>query len=411
MTLPLRPLFFWFHLVAGLAAGLVVLGMAATGVLLTYERQLVDRADAPVSRVAAHAAAKALPIEEQVRRAVAARPKAVPTSVTVAADPRTATALALGREGVLYVDPYTGEPSGEGSRSLRGFFRSVTEIHRFLGAEGDRREIGRGATGAANLVFLALIVTGLYIWVPRNFTRRQVRAVAWFRRGLSGKARNFNWHNTIGLWIALPLLGIVASGAVMSYDWANALLYRLTGSEPPVEAPRQSAPGGSPGGPGANRSGGAERPSAFDPASVAGIDRLFQTARGRVAGWRTITARLPKPEDESVSFSIARSHRGRPDLRDTLELDRKSGAVVKWQPFSEQSAGRRARSWLRFLHTGEAGGLLGQSIAGAASAGTLVMVWTGFSLAFRRFFPRPSSPLASTDRPSDSALPLRGDLS
>lgn len=413
MTLPLRPLFFWFHLVTGLVAGLVVFTMAATGVLLTYERQLVDRADASVSRVAAPAAGRPLPIEEQVRRALAERPEAVPTSLAIAADPRKATVLSLGREGVLYVDPYSGRPTGEGSRGLRGFFRTVTEIHRFLGAEGDRRAIGRAATGAANLAFLSLVVTGLYLWVPRTLKRRQVRAVAWFRRGLSGKARHFNWHHTIGLWIAPPLLVIVASGAVMSYDWAGALLYRMTGSELPKESPRPGGSAGGPAGPGGSGPGAAERSPVFDPGSVAGLDPLFETARGQVAGWRTITLRLPKAEDESVSFSIARSHRGRPDLRDTLELDRKSGAIVKWQPFSEQSAGRRARSWMRFLHTGEPGGLLGQSVAGVASLGTLVMVWTGFALAFRRLFSRrgaPSSPLSSIER-THPASALPGDPS
>jgi uncharacterized iron-regulated membrane protein len=43
-----------------------------------------------------------------------------------------------------------------------------------------------------------------------------------------------------------------------------------------------------------------------------------------------------------------------------------------------------ARSWLRFLHTGEALGLIGQAVAGAASAGSLVMIWTGLALAYRR---------------------------
>jgi uncharacterized iron-regulated membrane protein len=404
MTLPLRRLFFWLHLSTGLVAGTVVFVMAATGVLLAYERQIVDRAEAAVRRVTPGAAARPLPVEELVRRARAARPEIAPTGITIASDPGTAAALALGREDVLYVDPYTGDPTGEGSRRGRGFFRAVTDLHRFLGGTGERREIGRAATGAANLAFLVLVLSGLYLWVPRSFNRRQVRNVAWFRRGLVGKARNFNWHNTIGLWIALPLVVIVASGAVMSYDWANALVYKIVGGEPPKESPRPSPPGGT--------ARGAERAPEFDPASVAGLDPLFSTARGRVAGWRTITLRLPKADDESVSFSIARSHRGRPDLRDTLELDRKSGAVVKWQPFSEQSAGRRARSWLRFLHTGEAGGLLGQSVAGLASAGSLVMVWTGFALAWRRFFPRrAASVLPISTRLENGSLSPRGEPS
>jgi hypothetical protein len=37
------------------------------------------------------------------------------------------------------------------------------------------------------------------------------------------------------------------------------------------------------------------------------------------------------------------------------------------------------------LHTGEVLGLAGQTIAGIASFGGAVLVWTGLSLAWRRF--------------------------
>ena len=40
--------------------------------------------------------------------------------------------------------------------------------------------------------------------------------------------------------------------------------------------------------------------------------------------------------------------------------------------------------WLRWLHTGEALGVVGQTIAGLASLGAAVLVWTGLSLALRR---------------------------
>jgi uncharacterized iron-regulated membrane protein len=53
--------------------------------------------------------------------------------------------------------------------------------------------------------------------------------------------------------------------------------------------------------------------------------------------------------------------------------------------FSSLDAGRRARTWLRFVHTGEYYGLIGQTIAGVASAGAVVLVWTGIALSLRRF--------------------------
>jgi len=39
---------------------------------------------------------------------------------------------------------------------------------------------------------------------------------------------------------------------------------------------------------------------------------------------------------------------------------------------------------MRFAHTGEVLGLAGQTVAGVASAGAVVLVWTGMALALRR---------------------------
>jgi uncharacterized iron-regulated membrane protein len=41
--------------------------------------------------------------------------------------------------------------------------------------------------------------------------------------------------------------------------------------------------------------------------------------------------------------------------------------------------------WMRFVHTGEYYGVLGQTIAGIASAAGILLVYTGFALALRRF--------------------------
>ena len=41
MAKRLRTVFFWLHLTAGLLAGVVVLIMSATGVLLAFEKQVV----------------------------------------------------------------------------------------------------------------------------------------------------------------------------------------------------------------------------------------------------------------------------------------------------------------------------------------------------------------------------------
>ena len=54
------------------------------------------------------------------------------------------------------------------------------------------------------------------------------------------RARDFNWHNTIGFWYAAPLFLIVISAVVISYTWAGNLVYRIVGETPP--APRANQP-------------------------------------------------------------------------------------------------------------------------------------------------------------------------
>jgi uncharacterized iron-regulated membrane protein len=68
-----------------------------------------------------------------------------------------------------------------------------------------------------------------------------------------------------------------------------------------------------------------------------------------------------------------------------LTLDAATGAVVRWEPFREANLGRTLRVLTRVAHTGEVGGVPGQLVAGLASAGGAVLVYTGASLAWRRY--------------------------
>jgi uncharacterized iron-regulated membrane protein len=369
-----RTVLFWMHLAAGATAGLVVFVMSLTGVLLTYERQLTEWADA-TPRVAPPADADPpLGLEAIAESACAAR-GAWPDAITVRAEPSAPVALAFGRD-TLFVDPYSGAVLGEGSKRARSFFRTITDWHRWLGQSGEGRPLARAVTGAANLVFLFIVLSGIYLWWPKSFGLRHLGPVTVFQKGLAGKARDFNWHNVFGFWSALPLAFVVASGVVMSYPWANDLVYRLAGSEPP----RRGAGRGRP----APVEGRAE--GAKPEVSLAGLDRAWTTAQGQMEAWRTATLRLPSAPDAPFSWSLDSSTGARrPSTRAQVVLSRQTGEVVRLEPYASQPRGQKARGWLRFLHTGEAFGIVGQTIAGLASAGAVMLVWTGFSLALRRF--------------------------
>ena len=114
---------------------------------------------------------------------------------------------------------------------------------------------------------------------------------------------------------------------------------------------------------------------------AAGIDPLLARAEQQVAGWRTISFRLPAAAEAPVVFTIDRGMGGEPHKRGTLTLNRPAAEIVRWEPFESLSQGRRLRTWLRFAHTGEVYGLVGQTIAGLLSFGGAVLMYTGLALA------------------------------
>ena len=97
-----------------------------------------------------------------------ARPSATPATLTFRANRDEPVTVALGRDGQVLLNAYTGQVLGEGAVGLRAFFRSVTDWHRWLAATGEYRTTGRAVTGACNLAFLVLVVTGAYLWLPEG---------------------------------------------------------------------------------------------------------------------------------------------------------------------------------------------------------------------------------------------------
>ncbi len=307
----LRKLVFWPHLVIGVVAGLVILVMSVTGVLLMYERQIVEWADRG-ERVAPSAAR--MPVEALLAEVSRAR-GAAPTSLTMRAAPDATALVAFGRDETVLVDPYTGALLGPSAPKARAFFHQVTDLHRWLALEGKHRPIARAVTGASNLVFLLLVLSGIYLWWPRNWTWPNLRPVTWFRGGLRGHARDFNWHNTIGLWTAFPLAIIVASGVVISYPWAGNLVYKIAGSQPP-----QGPPAGPP----------RRVPNASRDVPLDGLNLAWQRAERQDPAWRSIAFQIPM--SPRARRSPSRSTRAMEASRTDARHSRLTAARAKSAP-------------------------------------------------------------------------------
>lgn len=383
-----RTILFWAHLATGLIAGLAIGIMCVTGAALAFEQETVAWAERDARRVDVPAGTPArLSLDELQRKVREAQPDFRPAQLTVLNDPSAAVAFSAGRDGGFFADPYTGEIRAPASTRVRDFMHVMVDWHRYLALAGDNRPHGKLINGICNLAFFGLAVTGLYLWWPRSLSWRSVKAVAVFNWRLVGKARDFNWHNAIGLWCAPILIVLTLTAVPISFRWGGNLIYQLTGEDPPAQSgPAQAAA------PAVEimRPNPDARP--VDQAAIlAQVQKDFPR-------WSQIILR-PSAAPRPISVTVREAGSWPRTATTTLTLNPFTGEVLSRSGYADLGPARQIRSWTRFLHTGQALGWPGQLVAGLACVGGAFLVYTGFALSFRRFFGRNTSPETAASNP------------
>ena len=373
-------------MVCGLSVGLVVLSLCVTGVLLTYERQIEHWLTEP-QITATVTGTEPLPLEELLTRAQEHVQLSPRLQVVLASAPNASVAIRQGRRGMALLDPYTGETVAIERQWVRDGFSSITRFHRWFAVTDDARATAKFIVGVGNLALLFLVLSGLYLWLPRIWRAQAFRVrLLIARKPASSRLRDYNWHHVLGIWMAVPLVVLIVTGSVFSFRWTGDVIYAVLG----VERPERVAPQRRGDGQGAGRGRGAAQARGdrrFDVATPSGmlpLDGLARVAAQYAPDWREIAITLPRPRQAQVSVLVDRGSGGQPTLRQTLTLDRTTGAVVDAVTFDQSPAAQRIRGTIRFLHTGEYFGFIGQTVAGLASLAGVFMVWTGFALAYRR---------------------------
>ena len=322
----MRKVLFWIHLCAGVAAGAVILLMSATGVLLTYERQITEWADGhrvvPPAPEAARLGVEALAARVfEARGPGRPRSRCAPTARRPphsgsAARPRCSSTPTRARSSAKA--PERRAPSSAPSRTgIDGWGRRASAAERRAPSRERPTSASCSSSGAAS-------TCGGPRASPRDTCARSPSS----RAGCGGERATSDWHNVFGFWSALPLVFVVASGVVISYPWANALVQRLAGGAPDRAGARPGGPRG-------------EAP--MEAPSLFGLDRAWARAEAEVPGWQSLTARVPAAPDAPWVFSIDTSTGARrPDTRTQLTVDRETGTTLKREGYAATPAGRKA---------------------------------------------------------------------
>ena len=228
-----RKLFRKLHLWLSLPFGLIIMTTCLTGALLVFEKEITElvRHDSytiPVRKTGR------LSLQSLLERVASETPDSVQiTSVTIPSDFRRAYTVGLSkprRAGVL-VDPYTGKIVGQSGRLP--FFTTVRELHRWLldSMKPDSEGIfwGRVIVGTSTLLFVFILLTGLFLWWPKKLKGIGKRLKISLGRG---RQRLFtDLHTVGGVYVFVLLLVMAMTGLTWSFEWYRTGFYKVFGAE------------------------------------------------------------------------------------------------------------------------------------------------------------------------------------
>jgi len=371
----LRKIIFWLHLLAGIIAGVSIAVMCFTGTALAFEKELIAYAERDVRRIAMPTVeSPRLSIDELLSRVRTAHPAAKISEIALENRPFAAVAFNAGRNEIFYANPFTGEIRQITSTGTRDFLRIMEDWHRQLALSGPNRPMGKAINGACNIAFFFLTTSGLYLWWPRKWRTKGLKRSLWFVPATNAKARDWNWHNVIGLWSAPVLIVLTITALPISYRWASNLIFTLSGTPPPTRSSATTAPM-------------SKLPAPVDQARALSAEILIAHAQKELPAWTSLTYRTGNTSEGPGPATVAlRTANAWPRTAlTTFSIDPFTGEILNTSSYASLNTAQRVRSWTRFLHTGEAVGAIGQAIAALASLGGCVLVYTGFALAWHRW--------------------------
>ena len=368
-----RRIFIWLHLWLGLILGLWFSLIGISGSVLTWRTEIgAWELNRRFPIAAPVLGAKMLGLDAATAALRNAKPDLDSREISAISPPQSARdsyKFTIGRDrkkaDTLFLDSYSGAVLGVAPpRSTRVY--AIQNFHQRLIA-GMR---GYVFNGFLTVLGIPLLLSGLWLWWPRNF--KQLRARLTLKSGAPIHRRLYDLHNVLGIYLYGVLLVTTVTGALLvknhlQRDGLPKVMAELRGVE---EAPM----------------GKVEKPKNADktPKVTPSGERLSNDellARARVAavGHSITRVSLPRKSDEPfvANYAVgAGFNTGR-----TLTLNPYNGEVLP-----SKTPEVEANNVIRGLHLGDFGGVLVKIIYTLTGLMPLGLFVTGFWLWARKKF-------------------------
>ena len=373
-----RKLFKKLHLWLSLPFGLIIMTTCLTGALLVFEKEITElvRHDSytiPVRKT------QSLSLQSLLERVARETPDSVQiTSVTIPSDFRRAYTVGLSkprRAGVL-VDPYTGKIVGQSGRLP--FFTTVRELHRWLldSMKPDSEGIfwGRVIVGTSTLLFVFILLTGLFLWWPKKLKGVGKRLKISLRHG---RQRLFtDLHTVGGVYVFVLLLAMAMTGLTWSFEWYRTGFYKVFGAEMAEGGKGDKGPKKDKRNKDAPREEGAEQ--AKLPASYIYWEEVVSYVI------EVSEADYPEIKVKDGEVEVPLAGLGNSRAADSFRFDKKTGQVTEYKAYREVKRDKKLRGWIYSVHTGTWVGLFTRICYVLAALFGASLPLTGYYIFYQR---------------------------
>ena len=375
-----RKLFRKLHLWLSLPFGLIIMTTCLTGALLVFEKEITElvRHDSytiPVRKT------QSLSLQSLLERVARETPDSVQiTSVTIPSDFRRAYTVGLSkprRAGVL-VDPYTGKIVGQSGRLP--FFTTVRELHRWLldsmKPEAEGIFWGRVIVGTSTLLFVFILLTGLFLWWPKKLKGVGKRLKISLRQG---RQRLFyDLHTVGGVYVFVLLLAMAMTGLTWSFEWYRTGFYKVFGAEMAEGGKGDKGDKG----PKKDKSKDAPREEGAEQAKLPASYIYWEEVVEYVI--EVSEADYPEITVKDGEVEVPLAGLGNSRAADSFRFDKKTGQVTEYKAYREAKRDKKLRGWIYSVHTGAWGGLFTRICYVLAALFGASLPLTGYYIFYQR---------------------------
>ncbi|WP_338602963.1 PepSY-associated TM helix domain-containing protein [Saccharopolyspora sp. SCSIO 74807] len=367
----LRPLIMRLHFYAGICIAPFLTVTALTGLLYVFTPQLEQWAYAHELHVPA--ATTSAPLSAQIDTAKAALPdrelSAVRPAPTATDTTQVIFAPDAGRSDsyhrTVFVDPHTGEVRGNletyGDGQSLPLRTWVDNLHRGLHL-GDA---GRVYSELAASWLWVVVLGGLALWIGRRRRERRARLLLAPEFRPAGRKRVLSWHGAVGIWAAIGLLFLSATGLTWSLfagENVTALRAALSWETPEVTTDVPPAP-------------------AAGPSGDVGVDRVHQVALGQGLNG---PVEITPPDGPGSAYTVMQVQRHWPTQQDQIAVDPANGNVTGIVRFADYPLTAKLSRWGIDAHMGILFGWVNQVLLASLALGLLSMIFWGYRMWWLR---------------------------